>query len=133
MKRASLATLVTATLGLGACAGIPPTGDEMAKVPVVRYGNPAPADGRFVLHYPAGAPLPVIASVGGSLMEQPAQAALDVALKRDVYIYRHWVSFDGKTWQAGDGVVAGDFRIVLPGEADGKAPGTMSASFDLKQ
>jgi hypothetical protein len=132
MKCVSLAILVAATLGLGACAGIPPTSEEMAKIPVVRYGSPAPADGEFVLFYPAGAPLPVVTSVGGSLLEQPAQATLDVALKRDVYLYRYWVSFDGKTWQVGDGVVEGNFTITLPGGSDGKAPGAMSASFDLK-
>jgi hypothetical protein len=132
MKRVSLAILATATLSLGACAGFPPTSEKMAKVPVVRYGSPAPADGEFVLLYPAGAPLPVVASVGGSLLEQPAQAALNVALKRDVYLYRYWVSFDGKTWQDGDDVVDGEFTITLPGETDGKAPGTMSARFDLK-
>lgn len=132
MKRASLILLAAVAASLGACAGIPPSGAEMASVPVVRYGNPAPADGRFVLLYPAGSPLPVVASVGGSLLERPAQSALDVALKRDVYLYRNWVSFDGKIWQAGDGVVASDFRITLPGEADGKAPGSMTARFDLK-
>src|SRR4051794_17268792 len=122
MKRVSLAILAAAALGLGACAGIPPTSEEMAKIPVVRYGSPAPADGKFVLFYPAGAPLPVVASVGGSLLEQPAQAALDVSLKRDVYLYRYWVSFDGKIWRDGDGVVDGNFTMTLPGEADGKTP-----------
>lgn len=132
MKCAPLAMIAIATLGLGACAGIPPTAEEMAKVPVVRYGSPAPADGGFVLHYPAGAPLPVDTSVGGSLLEKPAQTTLNVAVKRDVYLYRHWISFDGKTWQPGDGVVAGDFRITLPGQTDGKTPGSMAARFDLK-
>lgn len=131
MKRVSLAILA-ATLGLGACAGIPPTASEMAAVPVVRYGNQAPAGGEFVLHYPAGAALPVVASVDGTLLGRSAQATLDVAVKRDVYVYRNWVSFDGKTWQSGNGAVDGEFRITLPGETDGKAPGSMSARFDLK-
>lgn len=132
MKRVSLPILAAVALSLGACAGIPPSAEEMAKVPVVRYGNTAPAGNQFVLHYPAGAPLPVVASVGGSLLEKPAQATLDVAVKRDVYVYRNWVSFDGKTWQPGDSAVGGDFRITLPGEEDGKAAGSMSARFDLK-
>ncbi|HYD32044.1 MAG TPA: hypothetical protein VEB64_14480 [Azospirillaceae bacterium] len=132
MKRMPLAALIVSALSLGACAGIPPSADEMAKVPVVRYGSPAPAGSKFVLHYPAGAALPVVASVNGSLLEKPAQASMDVAVKRDIYVYQQWVSFDGKIWQNGDRVMDNDFLITLPGETDGKAPGTMSARFDLK-
>ncbi|HYH23647.1 MAG TPA: hypothetical protein VD995_33945 [Azospirillum sp.] len=132
MRRIILATLGLATLGLGACAGFPPSAEEMAKVPVVRYGTRAPTNGDYVLLYPAGAPLPVVASVGGTLLERPAQATLEVAVKRDVFVYRNWTSFDGKTWQAGGDAVGGAFEVILPGQPDGLAPGTMSARFDLK-
>jgi len=135
MKRLSPLALSTlaASLLLGGCAGLfPPGADEMAKLPVVRYGQPAPAGGEYVLHYPAGAPLPVVASVDGTLLEKAGRASFDVAVKRDVYVYRNWVSFDGKRWASGDDLVTGDFRVTLPGEADGKAPGALAARFDLR-
>ena len=54
MKRILLATLPT--LLLSACAGLGGASPaEIARLPVVIYGQPAPADTEFVLHYPAGA------------------------------------------------------------------------------
>jgi hypothetical protein len=123
----SVATL----LPLAACM-TPPTAAEMAKVPVVKFGQPAPADRNFVLLYPAGAALPVDASVGGSLITQPAAARLNVTLKHDVYLYRYWISFDGKTWFKGSDKSDSRFEIHLPGESDGVSPGKMTATFDEK-
>lgn len=133
MKPILTAALLAATATLAGCAGMmAPGADEMAKVPVVRYGEAAPAGGEHVLLYPAGAPLPVVASVSGSLLAKPGQARMEVATIRDVYVYKNWLSFDGKNWMAGHQAVGGEFIITLPGEKDSKAPGTMSARFDLK-
>lgn len=119
------------SFALSACAMIPPSTAEMSKVPVVRFGESAPAT-PFVLLYPAGTPLPVIASVTGTLLEKGDQARLNVALKRDIYVYQHWASFDGEHWERGDKLVKGAFRIRLPGDKDGHTPGSMAAEFDLK-
>lgn len=116
---------------LGACAGLPPTAEEMAKVPVVRFGQPAPANGDFVLHYPAGAKLPVVASVTGSLLSRTDEKTLEVSPVRDIYLYRQWISFDGRTWQPGDGATANRIDLNLPGK-DGTAPGRFAAIFDAK-
>lgn len=124
-------TACLSILLLGACAGIAPTADEMAKVPVVRFGQPAPADGNFVLHYPAGAKLPVVASVKGSLLSRTDEKTLEVSPARDIYVYRQWVSFDGRTWQAGDAATVNRFEVELPGK-DGTGPGRLSATFDAK-
>lgn len=133
MSRMSLAALAVAASTLGACAGMfPPNAADVAKVPVVRYGDAAPDGKEYILHYPAGARLPLVASVGGTLLVSPAQATLEVATNRDVYVYRGWVSFDGKTWKAGNDAVDAEFLIELPGEKDTKSPGAMSARFDVK-
>ena len=95
-------------------------------------GQTAPAGQPFVLHYPAGAPLPVETSVSGTLLEKTDKSELQVSLKRDVYVYKHWASFDGKDWQRGDRLVGGRIGLTLPGESDGRAPGTLSAEFNLK-
>ncbi|WP_448204039.1 hypothetical protein [Azospirillum sp. sgz302134] len=126
-----IALCLAAAASLSACAGIPPSADEMAKLPVVRYGQPAPADKNFVLLYPAGAPLPVVASVKGDLLQRTDEKTLEVSTKRDIYTYREWVSFDGKTWERGDNATSSRFEILLPG-GDGVSPGKLSASFDKK-
>lgn len=134
MTRILTAALLAATATLAGCASLmpPPGADEMAKIPVVRYGEAPSAGGDYVLLYPAGAPLPVVASVSGSLLSKPGLARMEVATNRDVYLYKSWLSFDGKSWMAASRAVGGEFTITLPGEADSKAPGTMSARFDLK-
>lgn len=133
MKPILTAALLAATATLAGCAGLmAPGADEMAKVPVVRYGEAAPAGGEHVLLYPAGAPLPVVASVSGTLLAKTGEARMEVATSRDVYVYKNWLSFDGKNWMSGSQAVGGEFAITLPGEKDSKAPGTMSARFDLK-
>lgn len=129
----SLPLAVLACSALSACAGLlPPSPAETATLPVIAYGNPAPAGQPFILHYPAGSALPVLASVSGSLLEREDKAELHVSLKRDVYLYQSWASFDGKNWQRGHDLVSGKFTISLPGEADGRSPGTLAAEFNSK-
>jgi hypothetical protein len=125
--------IIAAGLTLGGCAGaFPPKAGDLAQTPVVRYGEAAPSGKEFITFFPAGAPLPVVATVDGTLLEHKASASMQVALKRDVYLYRQWVSFDGKNWVFGQDAVGGKFLIEMPGVKDGKNPGSMSAEFNLK-
>ncbi|SBP87164.1 hypothetical protein [Thiomonas delicata] len=126
-------TAAAATLSLSGCAGLVlPSADSMAKLPVVRFGEQAPAHKEYVLFLPANTPLPVDASVEGTLLEKTAKASMTVTLKKGIYIYKRWVSFDDKTWVAGQDAVAGKFLITIPGEKTGANPGVMSAEFNLK-
>lgn len=125
--------LAATTLILTGCAGLRTPGqEEMAQIPTVRFGDPAPAGKDFVLHYPAGSTLPVVTTVHGSLLDRPEKATLHVRLKRDVFVFRQWVSFDGKSWQPGHDAVSGKIEFKLPGESDGQAPGLLGAEFNLK-
>ena len=125
--------IIAAGLSLGGCASMfPPKAEDLAQTPVVRFGEAAPTGKEFIMHFPAGAPLPVVATVDGTLLEHKASASLQVALKRDVYLYRQWLSFDGKTWVSSHDAVGGKFLIELPGVKDGKNPGAMSAEFNLR-
>jgi hypothetical protein len=135
MKTPTLLTLPA--LLLSACASLgSPSPEEIARLPVVRYGQPAPADGNFVLLYPAGVDLPVVAKVDGSLFARTDRTTLKVQIKQDVYTYRDLVSFDGKTWSHGPSKIGGKFSFTLPGEQDGKrdgqSPGEMAAEFNLR-
>lgn len=129
--------LALPALFLSACASLSgPSPEDIARLPVVRYGESAPADGNFVLLYPAGVDLPVVATVDGDLFAKTDTAQLQVRLKQDVYTYRNRVSFDGRTWSSGTSKVTGKFGFSLPGEKDGKvdaqSPGEMSARFHYK-
>lgn len=120
-------------LSLVGCASwMAPSERSMAQVPVVRFGAQAPANKEFVVMYPAGTPLPIVASVGGTLMDQGDKATLHVTPKRDVYVYRRWVSFDGKTWTYGHHAVDGKFEIKLPGMENGSNPGALGLEFNAR-
>ncbi len=130
MKRLLIAF---AALFLSGCASwMAPSESSMAQVPVVRFGDAAPASKDFVVLYPAGTSLPVTASLGGTLMSQPDKTTLHVALKRDVYVYKHWVSFDGKKWEYGRHAFDGKFELRLPGTETGSNPGVLGLEFNLK-
>lgn len=125
--------LAAIALSLSACASlVPPSASEIAALPIVKYGQPAPADKNFILHYPAGVPLPMEMSISGSLFEKDEAATLNPRLKRDVYVYKTWASHDGKTWQRGNKLVDGKIEFRLPGEADGRKPGMLGAEFNEK-
>lgn len=124
--------LAAMSLGTGCATLTPPSAQSMAQIPVVKFGDQAPADQKFVLLYPAGTPLPVVASVKGTLLDKSDEATLQVKLKHDIYVYQHWASLDGKVWSAGKNIVDGKFEIRLPGEKDGHSPGTLNAEFNQK-
>jgi hypothetical protein len=140
MKPAALLLLLPAAL-LTACTGLgAPTSAELSRLPVVRYGQAAPADRDFILLYPAGMDLPVNTQVTGSLLSKTDQTTLTVRVKQDVLIYRDQVSFDGKTWFNGRDKISGNIRFSLPGQEpghpagrlDGVSPATLAAQFDLR-
>ncbi|MGB4811784.1 MAG: hypothetical protein WBP13_04800 [Methylophilaceae bacterium] len=131
MSKMIYPVLLSAVLSLSACASLnAPSTQNMAKIPVVTFGETTTSD--HIMLYPAGANLPVIASVKGSIFEKTDEATLNVKLKKDLYTYKNWVSFDGKTWIEGNKVVGGNVSMVLPGEKDGQNSGTLSAEFNLK-
>lgn len=115
------------------CASLTkPSQETFAKLPVVKFGETAPAGQKFILHYPAGASLPVVASVTGSLLTQPVQETLQTSLRKDIYLFEKWISLDGKIWQPRSEVVTGSFVINIPGLENGKNPGALSAEFNEK-
>ena len=131
MKTSLLSILVCAASTLGACAHTPPL-DRLNRLPVVDYGRSAPADGEFVLRYPANRPLPMQARVEGNLLRESVQSTLEVSVKRDVYVYKEWISFDGRNWSWGPKALDQEFVLKIPGQTDGRSPGLLGARFDLK-
>lgn len=121
--------IVAMVLGLGACATVaPPPADTL---PIVRFGSPAPANDKFVLHFPAGSPIPTKVSITGNAFVKAAEDELTVALKRDIYSYKEWVSFDRKAWVKADDALTLQVEIKLPGHAH-PLPGSVKIHMDLK-
>jgi len=123
-----------AALSLSACTSLmpPPSAETAAALPTIRFGQPAPESKDFILLYPAGAPLPMDVSITGNIFEKGEQTTLTPRLKRDIYSYKTWASYDGKTWQRATQLVGGKIELRLPGETDGRTPGALSAEFHEK-
>ncbi len=129
MKRLQYLLIGIAAISLFGCASwMAPS----ANVPTIRFGETAPPGKDFVMLYPAGTPLPVDAFVGGTLMSQPDKTTLHVTLKRDVYVYKHLVSFDGRNWEYGRHALDGKFDFKLPGMETGSNHGVLGLDLNLK-
>ncbi|OFZ66140.1 MAG: hypothetical protein A2V79_00440 [Betaproteobacteria bacterium RBG_16_56_24] len=131
MKRLILSTIIAASATLTACVGLPPSAAEIAKTPHIRFGQPFPEGDNYVLHFPAGTPLPVSTVVDGNLFEQDSQATLHVTLKRDVYMYRQFASFDGQNWQPARKLMETRLELQIP-QKDGSNAGMLHVRMDQK-
>ena len=96
------------------CASQPPSADQLSALPVVQFGQPVPAGSDYVLFFPADKPIPVNVAVKGSLFAREAGQRLDVTLRKGIYSYKNWVSYDRLTWRNSQDVIKSDFQIMLP-------------------
>lgn len=131
MKRLILLSIIAACTTLTACAGIPPNSAEIAKAPQIQFGQPLPEGNNYVLHFPAGTPLPVSAIVDGNLFEHEGQATFHVTLKRDVYTYRQFASFDGQNWQPSRNLIETQLELQIP-QKSGSNAGMLHIKMDQK-
>lgn len=131
MKLAHILIAATTCAALTACAGISPSTAEIAKVPQIQFGQPLPEGNNYVLHFPAGTPLPVSAIVDGSLFEHEGQATFHVTLKHDVYTYRQFASFDGLNWQPSRNLIETQLELQIP-QKGGSNAGMLHIKMDQK-
>lgn len=109
-----MSLLFIGLLATSACA-TPPSPAELATLPVVTFGETAPSGSDFILYFPAGKDIPTKVEISGDLFQQPAHQVLTVKLKRDIYSYKDWMSYDNQHWL--------DARATLGMELDIKIPG----------
>ena len=83
--------------------------ETIAKLPVVRVGNPPPQNTEYVVFYPAGYTFPAKLKTAGSLFASEKLVETQVALTKDVYLYKYWASHDGKSWQNSHELLRVDF------------------------
>ena len=115
MKKLILAASL-ASLTLAGCAGMQkPTSEKLTAMPVVEFGQPVPAGKEFILHFAAGQPIATNVSIKGNLFEHSAEQTLNVKLRRDIYVYKQWVSYDNATWRDGQEVIGSNVELKIPG------------------
>ena len=116
--------------GLVGCAGMTLTPQGLNDLPVVAFGGPVPTGTDYVLYFPAGKPIPAHVSIAGNAFQQPAEDTLTVALVRDIYVHKDWVSFDHRMWMKSKDAIRLAFQIKVPGYKYPK-DGKMEIRMDL--
>ena len=128
-----LVSSLCATFLVAGCASWrAPSADELSALPVVQFGQPVPAGRGYILYFPPDQPIPVNASIRGNIFAKEAEQRLDVTLRRGIYSYKEWISYDGKSWSNARDVLKTDARIVIPGYRHPE-PGEMSIRMDEKR
>lgn len=116
--RAAMPVVFAASLA--ACSALPhqfaslPSDAELAALPVIRLGHAKPAQGEYVVYLPASEAVTAVAKVQGNLFDQTDSKTLAVRLKRDIYLYKNWISYDKRQWLKAADAVQGNFHIQLP-------------------
>lgn len=122
--------LIAATCAtLSACAGMPPSKNEISQVPQIQFGQPLPEDNNYVLYFPAGMPLPVSAVVDGNLFERAESATFHITLKHEVYVYQKFASFNAKSWRPGYKLIRTQLQLRIP-QKNGKNAGLLHLQLD---
>ena len=98
MKLAFLVAPILSSL-VGCTALRPAPVESIAKLPVVRVGDPSPQSTEYVVFYPAGFAFPVKLKTSGSLFALGKEVESHVTLAKDLYLHKYWASHDGKTWR----------------------------------
>jgi hypothetical protein len=68
-------------------------------LPVLEPGQETQDGDDYVLLLRSGVDVPVTITLAGSLLSKESTTHTSIQLKRDLYLYKHWSSFDGKTWE----------------------------------
>ena len=110
----TIALLGVCALLLGGCASMQPSAEALSKLPVVQFGEPVPAGSDHILFFPANKPIPATVAIKGSIFAKEAEQRMEVTLRKGIYAYKDWVSYDGLVWRRGQEAIKTDFQIMLP-------------------
>ncbi len=109
-----LMSFLLCLLAAGFAMAAPPTYEQLAKLPVIRFGEPVP-EGDYILMFPAGQPITFSVSVEGSLFTKAAAAELAVTPIREFFVYSDWASLDGMKWVPRGELIKSDVLLKVPG------------------
>ncbi len=116
-------------LSAGMATAAPPSYKELAKLPVIRFGDPVPSTD-YILLFPAGKPVTISVSIEGSLFAKTAGAELMVTPAREIMVYKDWASMDGVRWIPRSELIKSDVVVKVPGY-NYPYPGILKVRMDL--
>ena len=133
MRKLFWLMVIIAIGAFSGCATLQKPSQEMfTNLPIITFGESVPSDGKFILHFPAGKPIPTKVSIIGNLFEQTAEEVLYVTLRDEIYTHKDWISFDRNTWLKGKDVIDTKLEIKIPGY-DYPNPGFIKLQMDVTQ
>ncbi len=117
----------------GGCASLDqPADNELASLPLIKFGNSVPENGQYILHFPQDVPIGTPVTFGGNLFIADDVKTLTVTPKQDIYVYKDWVSYDRINWQSAEQVMQADLQLQLPGY-DHPKTGYLNLQLDRKE
>jgi len=126
-----IAALLFCLLSAGLATASPPSYEQLAKLPVIRFGEPVP-ESDYILMFPAGQPITISVSVEGSLFTKAAGAELAVTPIREFFVFRDWASLDGLKWVPRGELIKSDVVVKVPGY-NHPLPGILKIRMDLSE
>jgi hypothetical protein len=130
MKHVAAALLFCILCAGYACAS-PPSYRELAKLPVIRFGEPVP-DTDHILLFPAGQPVTISVTIEGNLFKQSASTQLTVTPAREILVFKEWASLDGVKWVPRSELIKSDVTVKVPGY-NHPYPGILRVRMDLAE
>jgi hypothetical protein len=124
-----ITALLFSLLSAAMAAASPPSYDQLAKLTVIRFGEPVP-ESDHILMFPAGQPITISVSVEGSLFTKAARAELAVTPTREFFVFRDWASLDGVKWMPRGDLIKSDVLLKIPGY-NHPLPGILKIRMDL--
>jgi hypothetical protein len=125
-----LAAFLFCLFTVGIATASPPTYEQLAKLPVIRFGDPVP-ETDYILMFPGGQPITMSVSVEGSLFTKAAGAELAVTPIREFFVFRDWASLDGVKWVPRGELIKSDVMLKIPGY-NHPLPGILKIRMDLE-
>jgi len=107
--------LLTLVLTVFSGCAMPPSKTELIGLPVIEFGEAVPTNGDFILYFPAGQKIPTNVAIEGDIFQQSANGVVTVKLKRDIYSYKEWLSYDKQNWLKGRDALGVTLDIKIPG------------------
>ncbi len=109
-----MTAIILCLFSAGIAIAAPPSYKELAKIPVIRFGDPVPSTD-YILLFPAGRPVTISVSIEGSLFSKTASAELMVTPSREIMVYKDWASLDGFNWMPRGELIKSDVLVKVPG------------------
>ncbi len=114
---------------LASCASMsPPTSLLIESVPVINVGESNDVPEEHIVFIPANTEFPVQFSIKGTIFNQNISSIVMTSLKKDLYLYKHWSSFDGKSWIKSHKLMRGEISAGID-----KSGGKVEIILDLVQ